>query len=224
MFNDKKTKEAFDSAVAKFGATDNSTPPAKFVLFGAQDLQFPSGDLENGGFEDGSLSPWEHSGDGRVISQLGGTAPTEGSKMGIISTGLGFTTSSGEISQIFCPAANAVSIDLQWKFYSEEFKEYCGSIYQDFFRVQLCEVPDTGAEVCTTVLSNTVDSLCGIVTASDVSFDRGGVFNTAITPLSAPLASYVGKKVRIKLSAGDVGDSIYDTAILLDNIRVTKTP
>ena len=65
LYNDKKSKEAFDSAVTKFGAQDTSTPPAKFVLFGATDLQFPSGDLENGGFEDGGLSPWEHSGDGR---------------------------------------------------------------------------------------------------------------------------------------------------------------
>ena len=108
--------------------------------------------------------------------------------------------------------------------FSEEFKEYCGSRYQDFFQVQLCEIPDAGSEVCTTVLSNTVDSLCGGVTASDVGFDKGGVYNTGWRSVTAPLTSFIGKKVRVKLSAGDVGDSIYDTAILLDNVRVVKAP
>jgi hypothetical protein len=107
--------------------------------------------------------------------------------------------------------------------HSEEFKEFCNTIYQDFFEVKVCEIPDGGgAEVCAFALSTNIDALCGGVFQADVGFDNGDVYATGWRQLSFPLAAYVGKKVRIRLIAGDQGDSIYDSAILVDNITVTK--
>lgn len=107
-------------------------------LSGANNLEAPAGDqLQNGDFEAGTLEAWNAQGDGRVVAQLGTFSPTEGSYAGLISTGLGFTVDSGSISQTACIPANAKTLTFDWNFTSEEFQEYCGSIFQDFFRVDL---------------------------------------------------------------------------------------
>ena len=84
-----------------------------------------SPDLRNGGFECGTLAGWERDGDGRVIQKLGAFAPPAGEFMGIISTGLGFTTASGAIEQGFCLDPAAATLRFDWNFSSEELIEYC---------------------------------------------------------------------------------------------------
>ncbi len=97
MYEDKTFLQAAQSATTKFGANDADTDPAAFVYMGATDLKFPNSNLANRGFEDGIIAPWQVSGDGRVITGLGIERPKEGKFMGIISTGLGYTTSAGSI-------------------------------------------------------------------------------------------------------------------------------
>ena len=81
-------------------ANDPESPNATFLLMGSADLHYADS-LINGDFEFGKIDGWTKSGDGRVISQLAYVSPTGGSSMGIISTGLGFTTTSGSIFQTF---------------------------------------------------------------------------------------------------------------------------
>jgi hypothetical protein len=81
--------------------------------------------------------------------------------------------------------------------------------------------PKTGVELsCNNLLYKTVDALCSSVFAVSFSFDRGGVYSTGWLNASLPIipASLAGKSVKLTFSAGDVGDSIYDTAVLIDNI------
>jgi len=223
--NDDTVSDAFTSAVTQFGTNDNDADPAYLTLAGNNDLKRHSGDLANAGFEDGVLTPWQKDGDGRIIGQLGNFTPPEGSFMGIVSTGLGFTTTSGTLSQSFCLQNTPVqNLQFAWNYSSEEFKEYCNSQFQDTFSVQLCEVdPNTEAELsCNTLLYQTVDDLCGMVFGVSFGFDQGGVFSTGWLNATLPVpASLAGKSAKLKFSAGDVGDSIYDTAVLIDDIKVS---
>ena len=232
LYKNKTVKEAVNEAIKLYGSNDKDKDPAYLVMTGNLNVKL-SGKLENGGFESGSLTPWKKIGDGRVISQLGATSPTEGSYVGIISTGLGYTTTSGSIEQDFCLASDASQLTFNWNFFSEEFKEYCNSEFQDAFRVELCEIDlenNGTVKTCTTLFTKNIDSLCGSVGRSDITFDQpadengeSGVYNTGWMSQSSDISSYSGKAVRLKFSATDVGDSIYDSAILLDNIKVVET-
>lgn len=202
--------------------TDPGHLHANFVDFGNMDLSFGS-DLNNGDFEQGSLAGWSVVGDGRVITQLGSAGPT-GSAMGIISTGLGFTINSGAIYQELCLPDDAGTLELDWNFFSEEFLEWCGSVYQDYFSVSITV---NGTEHA--LFYRRIDDLCGMVTPAGIIFDQGptdtdeGVYTTDWQHLSVDLSAYAGQTVTLRLQAGDVGDSIYDSAILLDNIRITTS-
>lgn len=198
---------------------DDNNPQAYFVMFGNDETHFTS-DFTNGDFEEGSLVGWETEGDGRIITQLGFISPFSGSYMGIISTGLGYTTETGSISQSFCVPADATTLSLNWNFLSEEFLEYVGSQYQDYFQISL--VDDQGIE--TVLFYKTIDIINAeyppFLVSPDIVFDQGDVYGTGWQYSSFDISSYAGQGVTLVLKSGDVGDSIYDTVILLDDIVV----
>jgi hypothetical protein len=201
------------------GQNDPQSPNALFEMFGNEDLHY-SLDLINGDFEYGDLTGWGTTGDGRVINQLAYISPYEGSFMGIISTGLGYTESSGAIYQFFRVPEEDNLLTFQWNFMSEEFMEYVGSIYQDYFKVSIFD--ENGAEF--TILYRDVDYMAenyGLSLISpDIVFDVGDVYGSGWLSYSYDLSAFAGEIVTIRFAAGDVGDSVYDTAILLDQIQV----
>ena len=100
---------------------------------------------------------WTVSGDGRAIHRLGAAPlvqlPTDGARMAVISTGLGFTLSHGSIQQAFRMPSDATTLRLDWNYLSEEFLEWIGSGYQDPFTVSILD--RNGAE--TVLLREKVD-------------------------------------------------------------------
>ncbi|HMS64784.1 MAG TPA: hypothetical protein PKD83_05955 [Ignavibacteria bacterium] len=211
-----------------FAAIDPQSPNAVFnKITGSNDLNF-STSLVNKDFELGKIEGWTKSGDGRVISRLGTVNPSQGSFMGIISTGLGYTTSSGSISQCMLVQNNQSTLKLKWNFLSEEFLEFIHSQFQDYLRITL--VQQNGTEV--TLLSKTIDGIATqfgadtnhagqlISVSPNIVFDQGGVYMTGWQELSFDITPYRGQTVVIIFKCGDVGDSIYDTAILLDDIII----
>ena len=169
-----------------------------------------------------------------MVTQLGSFLPTENNYMGIISTGLGFTVSSGSISQDICLSEKDESLTFKWNYNSEEFIEWCNTQYQDFFTVDL--TTNTGTQ---NLFYRNVDDLCSSVFATNLSFDQsypgctptGGndcnVWSTGwqseTIDISGITANLSDEDVTISFSAGDVGDSIYDTAILLDEISIEQS-
>ncbi|MEY3014779.1 MAG: hypothetical protein RIT45_3514 [Pseudomonadota bacterium] len=217
------------SGVAHVQIEDPEHPGTFFRLIGAQNLDAAFSDLINASWESGDITGWIKNGDGRVIARLGTTIPVGGKFMAILSTGLGYTAQTGGLEQKFCVQPGQKKMTFWWKFYSEEFKEYCGSQYQDSFRAEL--VAAAGKK---TIVNAKVDDLCDKSSCgfssgcggqfkgldpADVSFDKGGVYMTPWVKAEVDVGPFVGNgNVTLKLFATDVGDSIYDTAILVDKI------
>jgi hypothetical protein len=195
---------------------------ASFTGYGNASLGFGTG-FHNSSFETGNLASWRKAGDGRVIGQLEHEKPLEGSYTAILSTGLGYTLDSGEISQLLCIPLAASTLEFDYNFFSEEFLEWCGTGFQDYFQVSL--VFESGEEE---VLFYThIDDMCDIAQPAEVVFDQGpwgedpvGVYKSGWLHGSADLSPYAGQRVRLRFAAGDIGDKIYDSAILLDKIRI----
>ncbi len=224
----KTTQQSFS------GGSDPTAPNAVFELYGTGGLHYPDS-LINGDFEFGNLNGWTKVGDGRVISQLVTEDPTGGKSMGIISTGLGFTTSTGIIHQTFKLTAGKKTLTVKWNFLSEEFLEYIGSSYQDYFQVIITK--SDGSQ--SVLLNKTIDGLAAengasydkgppvvaipgslISVSPAISFDQGGVFETGWKTSTFDISAYAGQKITLTLRALDAGDSIYDTVILLDDITI----
>ena len=220
MDNDTTFGEAVTLAKTTYGASDGGSDNAYLLTAGADDLQLPNGSFSNLDFEEGVLGVWAKDGDGRIITQLGETMPTGGQYTGIVSTGLGYTTTSGSIEQSACLASTASTMSFNWNLFSEEFLEYCNSSYDDSFSVAMCE---TGTDNCSS-FNTSINTLCSAGTeqlsASDVSFDKGGVYDTGWQSESVDISGLAGKSVTLTVSSSDVGDSIYDTAILVDDIVI----
>jgi hypothetical protein len=226
------------------GATGPGTPvavvrkQAYFKMLGRQALSIASvPGLRNGGFEEidgwnaASVQPlaWQRKGDARVMSHLGGYTPQEGKRIGLISTGLGFTQSNGEVSQNFCVPAGAKTLSYDWNFISAEFKSYCNNPkYQDNLKVTLEE---RGADGKTTVLQAVkIDDLCSTVVDStfrvpDVGYkdNDGKSWATGwkhFGPFDISPWAGAQKSVTLRFSLADLGDSLYDTVVLLDGITI----
>ncbi|MCB2222247.1 MAG: hypothetical protein KQI35_17825 [Bacteroidetes bacterium] len=212
--NNKSTGEAFVP-----GQHDNNDPAAYFVMIGNDEAHFAS-DFANGDFEEGDLTGWNTFGDGRVITQLGFIAPYGGNFMGIISTGLGYTTETGSISQNFCVPEGVTTLTLNWNYLSEEFLEWVGSGYQDYFQISV--IDEFGFE--DVLYYKSIDDIYNefplTLVSPDIVFDQGDVYYTDWQYLELDISLYAGTGITLVLSSGDVGDSIYDTAILLDDITI----
>ena len=215
------------AALPDTSVEDPANPGTNLRLLGAPNLNATNADLINPSWESGDITGWQKTGDGRVVSRLGITVPVEGKFMGLISTGMGFTPQVGELYQTFCVPEDKFEMSFYWKFYSEEFKEWCGSSYQDTFQGTL-----EGDEGMITFVDANVDALCppeecfgcggqydGLI-QSDVIFDQGGVWNTHWRKASNNVQALAGAgAVTLRFFSTDMGDSIYDTVILLDTIK-----
>lgn len=197
---------------------------------GAQNVLLPSG-LMNGNFEKRLLG-WNVDGDGRTITKLGSIEPTEGNYMGIISTGLGYTKELGELNQILYIPEDATKLNFDWNFLSEEFLEYIGSKYKDPFEIALYLTDEGNRKQI--LLKKDVNTIAKdfkatmyksgklISVSPEIVFDKGDVWMTDWQNESIDISKYAGQNVKLTFSVKDAVDTIYTTAILLDNITFDR--
>jgi hypothetical protein len=224
----KNTQDAFMT-----GQIDPYPPSATFELKWKDNYVHYPDSLINGDFEYGKIYGWTKTGDGRVISQLDYLMPTGGNYMGIISTGLGYTTTTGRISQTFTVEKTQTQLTIHWNFLSEEFLEFIGTKFQDYFKV----VIRTSDGVEHILMNKTIDGIAADFGASnpdpgppipgnlisvspEIVFDEGDVYMTDWQTSTFDVTPYQGKRITLILTANDIGDSFYDTAILLDDITI----
>ncbi|MBM4397580.1 MAG: hypothetical protein FJ087_18070 [Deltaproteobacteria bacterium] len=220
------------------GSQDPDHPGSFFRFFGARHLTISEPGILNQSWETGDLTAWAREGDGRVVTKLCTARPAGGKFMSIISTGLGFTTQTGSIEQTFCIPEGTNSFSFFWKFYSEEFNEWCCSQFQDTFKATFTD-EKSGKEY--KIVDLAVDDLCKSdcfgacssfgcslgkhyvgLSASECDFDQGDAWKTDWQKASFDISKtgLAGNvPVRLRFFATDKGDSVYDTAILVDAIK-----
>jgi len=240
LVNDGKTVgEALQIVKSIHGPDDGCSCPggAATIRGKGKDEAAVVFELKNPSFEDpdgaGSLEGWTKLGDARDVKQLGSTTPTHGNTMAIISTGF-VSSSYGNLSQTLCLDDDVENLIFDWNFFSEEFKEFCNRGFDDTFQVT---IKDKETDQETVLFETSVDILCGgcdgddleseacqnlpIIPAS-VSFDQGEVWYTGWNQnQTVDLSSYQSKAVILKFYIVDKGDTVYDTAVLIDNVRIT---
>jgi len=174
--------------------------------------------------------------------------PTQGSDYLVMSTGAtadaltantspststvlnGLNNSQGnDMVQIFLvlqPPATASCLAFDFAYHSEEFPEFVGSQFNDAFIAEVGQstfqivgnqviAPNNFAfDTAGNVIS--VNTVFGVtpVNASGTTYDGGTPLLTAKTPLEN-----LGEPITVTLSIMDLGDSIYDSTVFIDNFR-----
>ncbi len=167
---------------------------------------------------------WEYDGDCRVITSQGDIKPT-GSRMAFISTGIGSKSGvsmSGSQGSVLYQSVRNIdknNLEFDYDFISEEPMEYVGSRYDDKFEVQILDKDNN------LLYSNVLESVNSSkwYSVGGIDFEEGDstVFHTDWKNISIDISSFKNKTLIIKFLVYDVGDSAYDSAVVLDNIKLT---
>lgn len=180
-----------------------------------------NGSFDNASDQTNSVSNWTKYGDARSILRLAGIEPQSAPRMAIISSGFGSmgseTTSS--IYQTFLVPGNANTIEFTYDVVSEEPMEYVGTIYDDIIQVDLL---DTDGNILETLAYESVNTSTWYA-IDGIDFPGGDhtTYHTRWNKVSSNvLSKYQGQLVVIRFVVQDAGDSIYDTALLVDSVRI----
>ena len=139
--------------------------------------------------------------------------------MGIISTGLGSVDDSiSEMSQSFCLGTDATNLSFDYNVVSEEPMEFVGTEFDDKFQVVLIKDDDTEAEVAFESINTS-----SWIPIEGINFAGGDetTYMTGWEHIDVDISGYSKiKAIIFKVKTWDVGDSIYDTAALVDHIQL----
>lgn len=230
LIEGKTTEDAFETSVKNNGKDDYFTGrekygPTAYPLYrwnGSASLI--NNRIENGDFEQAdSPVKWNRVGDTRVIDRLGSLMPISQKRMGILTTGIGSAeedylagTEGSVLWQKVKITDQNKTLNFHYDFVSEEPLEYVGSNYNDAFIVQI--VSQNGVE---TIWRDDVNSAVW-QEIDGINFDGGDhtTYHTLWKNVNYDLSKYNGQVVDIRFMVYDVGDSIYDSAVLLDAVTL----
>ena len=122
--------------------------------------------------------------------------------------------------QNICVPEDASNLIVSWDFLSEEFLEFVGSVFQDYFEIAIVDSSGTENVIFRKAIDDINDEYSLTPVSPEIVFDQGGVYHTGWLFFSYNMSQYAGTSITLIFRAGDVGDSIYDTAILLDEIEI----
>ena len=265
LIEGKTSKVSYDAAIAAEGANHEiwynahfsdtlqqfkiketgSYQPALHIAYpvrlGDADATLVNVGLQNGSFEGYnmiSLRPnhWEYLGDVRAVSTIKGHVnPQAGSRMALVTTGLGSASSQvsfgngtegSALWQTFTLPADAKTITFRYNYISEEPMEFVGSSFNDTFAVQI----DQGN---TTVYSKNLETVNssewhavpnGANGYSLIDFYGGDhtTYETYWKTATIDVSQWAGKTITLRFLTYDMGDEIYDSAAAIDAVMVNK--
>ncbi|MDE6208051.1 MAG: hypothetical protein K2M73_00010 [Lachnospiraceae bacterium] len=220
-------EDAFYYAREAYGYDDGNT--AYPILSGNREATIDRG-LRNGDFEASgqkNMFPplyWKCEGDVRVQDKLG-DIKAYGNYMAFLSTGIGSKsgvslsgTQGSTMSQMVKNIDNT-KLEFTYNVVSEEPMEYVGSQFDDKFEIQILDSHDN------ILYSEVVESVNTSIwyPISGIDFDGGDhtTYHTQWKTKSIDISEYQNELIKIKFMVYDVGDSIYDTAVIIDNINIS---
>lgn len=221
LINGDTAGTAYNKAVQTHGATDGYIA---YPLFrGDQNAVLVGSDIVNGNFEDNATSAvgWKQVGDTRILTQLSSLTPPSKQRMAILTTGIGSAeeeyvagTEGSVLSQVFSIPKGKTKLVFTYDVVSEEPEEFVGSSFNDTFLAQI--TVDGKTEVMAKEQINTSKWY----SISGINFDGGDntTYHTQWKTVEFDVSAYAGKTVNLQFVVYDVGDSIYDTAALVDNV------
>jgi subtilisin family serine protease len=171
----------------------------------------------NGSFEISDLSEWLSIGSTSSITSLGPLTPTDRKRMGYASTGPSGDFVNASLTQNFKiqPGVTNLPLTFDYTFVTEEYPEWIGTIYNDALSITLITPSGNQQQLASeTVNSSSFTSISGI--------DFPGGDNTIgwtgwkTIHVNVPVTEGSGT---YKIYITDAGDDIYDSVILIDNIK-----
>ncbi|MDD3647221.1 MAG: hypothetical protein PHS44_01845 [Candidatus Dojkabacteria bacterium] len=207
---------SYSNTLSSKGSSDGQG--ADFLWKGESVLEMGGKDFSNVSFESGTFNSWAGSGDEKIITSLGPIKPKDGNFMAVISTGLGSVSDSkSSIKQSICYGKSGGNLKFDYNLVSEEPLEFIGSAYDDRLSVYI-----TVNGKKTKIMSKGVnDSKWNKVQGIDFEGGDSSTYQTGWKTVTYSLKNVnSGAKVVLLFEIKDVGDSAYDTAALIDNIRV----
>jgi murein DD-endopeptidase MepM/ murein hydrolase activator NlpD len=227
------TVTAFDPSTGAFASAAGSIATQGAGLRLDISLATPTvvpGTFTNGSFEKSgscSLNGWNIVGNTTATDGLGTGPdgrrvinPTDGRCLAMISTGgLSVGGASSALRQSFTVPSGKTTLLFNYNFVTEEFPEFVGSVFNDTFRAVLRnpagnEVQITFEDVNTAVL----------VPVNGIDFP-GGDATTGMTGwrmAAFDVSAFAGTSELLTFSITDAGDTIFDSVILIDNVRFSS--
>ncbi len=232
LIDGETTFDAFTIAKDIYGEDDYFTgresygPTAYPIFTGNKDSKLMDSEFKNGSFEENpALSSWKKSGDVRLISKLGALTPRHQNKMSILTTGIGSGTSDYKeategsvLYQTFKVPSDVTTLIFEYDVISEEPSEYVNTEFDDKFVAEIISLEE--GNTIQIAMESVNDSEW--FTISGIDFDGGDktTYHTGWKTRSCDLSAYRGKLITLRFIVYDVGDSMYDTAALIDNITI----
>ena len=189
----------------------------------------------------GLKGTWAFTGFARAVTHLTTVSgvtilPTEGSCMLDISSGVGTQNQFSKAGQKFTVPAGARTLRFDFTFISEEFPEFIQTRFDDIFTARITtpsgdsqvakvEVNDfpTGPPVGYTLIGDCFPNALfeGDDTCGQIIGDPGNPAGWRTATVDLSNVATVGTPVNVDLvfTVSDAGDNIYDTHVLIDNIR-----
>jgi hypothetical protein len=167
--------------------------------------------LPNGCFDEEDFSAYTITGNTQVVNALEPLLPVQGGGMTLMSSGTGAEDDkTSGLDLTFTVPEDASAIYFTYRFLTNEYPEYVGSQFNDLFNVFVYS--NLGAVLAVEERVNDAE-----MSDSDTIYDG----STSWMAVSLNIEAFAGTGVPITLSfvVSDVADSIYDTAILLDDLR-----
>ncbi len=160
---------------------------------------------------------------------------TEPDDEGDLSTELSGPTGAGGEDQTqlqirLTPPTDATCFAFDFRFFSEEYPEYVGSIYNDTFTAEIIDTDLTLSNDGIVTPYNfaydtegnaiSINTVFGMTPDTETTFDGSTPLLSAITPVELS----DDENMLITLTIQDLGDSIYDSAVAIDNARWFTDP